>query len=134
MRNRVIRSVTILIPVGGLALALSGCNSAEPAAAASTPPVAEHRVDVPALTVGTTDLESTLEISGNLVPQTRVAILAKLPGTLSRVAVQIGDRVRAGQTVAIMDRCEIDAQVDAAARGADADAHRTALRALGPRV
>ena len=76
MRNRVIRSVTVLIPVSSLALALSGCNSAEPAAAASTPAVAEHRVDVPALTVGTTDLESTLQISGNLVPQTRVAILA----------------------------------------------------------
>lgn len=115
MRNRVIRAVTVLIAASGLALALSACNSAEPAAAASTPAVAEHRVDVPALTVGTTDLESTLQISGNLVPQTRVAILAKLPGTLSRVAVQIGDRVRAGQTVAVMDRREIDAQVDAAA-------------------
>ena len=115
MRNCVIRSVTLLIPVTGLALALAGCNSAEPAAAASTPAVAEHRVDVPALTVGTTDLESTLQISGNLIPQTRVAILAKLPGTLSRVAVQIGDRVRAGQTVAVMDRREINAQVDAAA-------------------
>src|SRR5690349_13404871 len=114
MRNRVIRAVTVLIAASGLALALSACNSAEPAAA-STPAVAEHRVDVPALTVGTTDLESTLQISGNLVPQTRVAILAKLPGTLSRVAVQIGDRVRAGQTVAVMDRREIDAQVDAAA-------------------
>ena len=96
MRNRVLRFLTVLIPVSGLAMALSACNSAEPAAAASTPAVAEHRVDVPALTVGTTDLESTLQISGNLVPQTRVAILAKLPGTLSRVAVQIGDRVRTG--------------------------------------
>src|SRR5262245_49702737 len=115
MRNRVSRSITVLLPISGLALTLSGCNSAEPAAAASTPAVAEHRVDVPALTVATTDLESTLQISGNLVPQTRVAILAKLPGTLSRVAVQIGDRVRAGQTVAVMDRREIDAQVDAAA-------------------
>ena len=114
MRNHLSYSGTALILVSGLALTLSGCGSAEPAAAASTPAVAEHRVDVPALTVGTTDLESTLQISGNLVPQTRVAILAKLPGTLSRVAVQIGDRVRPGQTVAVMDRREIDAQVDAA--------------------
>jgi RND family efflux transporter MFP subunit len=114
MRSRVIHLVTVAIPVCALALTLSACESAEPAAAASAA-VAEHRVDVPALTVGTADLESTLQISGNLVPQTRVAILAKLPGTLSRVAVQIGDRVRAGQTVALMDRREIDAQVDAAA-------------------
>ena len=48
------------------------------------------------------------------MPQTRVAVLAKLPGTLSRVAVDIGDRVRAGQVVAALDRREIDAQVDAA--------------------
>ena len=115
MRNRVIRFVSVLPPVSALAIMLSACNSAEPAAAASIPAVAEHRVDVPALTVGTSDLESTLQISGNLVPQTRVAILAKLPGTLSRVTVQIGDRVRGGQTVAVMDGREIDAQVDAAA-------------------
>jgi len=60
------------------------------------------------------DLESTLQISGNLIPQERVAIFAKLPGTISRVAVNIGDRVRTGQPVAVMDRREIDAQVDAA--------------------
>ena len=114
MRSRTLRPVSVFA-IGAVALTLSACDSAEPAAAASAPAVAEHRVDVPALTVGTTDLESTLQISGNLVPQTRVAILAKLPGTISRIAVQIGDRVRAGQTVAVMDRREIDAQVDAAA-------------------
>jgi RND family efflux transporter MFP subunit len=62
-----------------------------------------------------TDLESTLQISGNLTPQTRVSILSKLPGTLLRVAVDIGDHVRAGQTVAELDAREIEAQVDAAA-------------------
>jgi len=92
----------------------AGCDSAQPAAAAATP-AAEHRIDVPALEVGVRDLESTLQISGNLVPQTRVAVMAKLPGTLSRVAVEIGDRVRSGQVVAALDRREIDAQVDAAA-------------------
>ena len=100
----------------GLAAAVigAGCRSAEPAAAAATP-APEHRIDVPALAVGVTDLESTLQISGNLVPRTRVAVMATLPGTLSRVAVEIGDRVRVGQVVAALDRREIDAQVDAAA-------------------
>ena len=93
----------------------AGCQSAEPAAAAAAAPAPEHRTDVPALEVGVADLESTLQISGNLVPQTRVAVMAKLPGTLSRVAVDIGDRVRTGETVAALDRREIDAQVDAAA-------------------
>lgn len=97
----------------GAALIGSGCQSAESSAAAATP-APEHRVDVPALEVGVTDLESTLQISGNLVPHTRVAVMAKLPGTLSRVAVDIGDRVRVGEVVATLDRREIDAQVDAA--------------------
>jgi RND family efflux transporter MFP subunit len=70
---------------------------------------------VSAVTVAVTDLESTLQISGNLTPQMRVAILSKLPGTLSHVAVDIGDRVRVGQVVGELDTREIDAQVDAAA-------------------
>ena len=114
MRSQLTRSVTALVLAGGAALSVSACREAEPTAAAAAAPVAEHRVDVPALTVSSTDLESTLQISGNLVPRTRVAIVAKLPGTLSQVAVDIGDHVRAGQTVAVMDRREIDAQVDAA--------------------
>jgi HlyD family secretion protein len=97
-----------------VALAASACRDTEPAAAASTPPV-EHRTDLAAVTVAVTDLESALEISGNLVPQTRVAILPKLPGRLSRLMVDLGDRVRTGQVVAELDAREIEAQVDAAA-------------------
>ena len=94
-------------------MTLVACNSAEPTAVAAAP-VTERLVDVPAITVGVADLESTLQVSGNLAPQTRVAIMARLPGTLSRMSVQVGDRVRQGQTVATLDRREIDAQVDAA--------------------
>lgn len=97
-----------------LAAPAAACRQTEPAAAASTPAV-EHRTDVAAVTVAATDLESALQISGTLTPQTRVAILSKLPGTLSRVTVDIGDRVRAGHVVAELDAREIDAQVDAAA-------------------
>src|SRR5258705_4320869 len=114
MRSHVTRSVTTLILVSGAALAFSACREAEPTAAAAAP-VAQHGLDVPALTVGTADLESTLQISGNLAPRTRGGIFARLRGPLSHAAVEIGDRVRAGQTVATMDRREIDAQVDAAA-------------------
>jgi len=97
-----------------LALAsLPACSETEPAASAEVAP-AEHRIDVAALTVGVSDLESSLQITGNLVPQTRVALRAKLPGTLASITVDIGDRVRAGQVVAALDRREIDAQVDAA--------------------
>jgi HlyD family secretion protein len=97
-----------------LALAsLTACSKTESAASAEVAP-AEYRIDVAALQVGVSDLESSLQISGNFMPRTRVEIRAKLPGTLSSVTVDIGDRVRAGQVVASIDRREIDAQVDAA--------------------
>ena len=114
MRKHVARPFSALLLAVGAALTASACREAETEAASAAAPVAEHRVDVPALTVSAMDLESTLQISGNLIPQERVAIFAKLPGTISRVAVNIGDRVRTGQPVAVMDRREIDAQVDAA--------------------
>jgi len=104
----------LLAALLGSALLGAACRGTEPAAAASTPP-AEHRTDVAAVKVAAMDLESTLQISGTLTPQTRVAILSKLPGTLSRVTVDIGDRVRASQVVAELDAREIDTQVDAAA-------------------
>jgi HlyD family secretion protein len=97
-----------------LAMTASACRGSEPTAAASTPP-AEPRVDVAAVKVGVSDVEAALQISGNLMPETRVAVAAKLTGTLARVAVDLGDRVSAGQVVATLDRREIDAQVDAAA-------------------
>jgi RND family efflux transporter MFP subunit len=43
-----------------------------------------------------------------------VPVKPKLPGTLDKVLVDIGDAVTAGQTIATIDRREIDAQVDAA--------------------
>jgi RND family efflux transporter MFP subunit len=101
-----------LATVLGAGLLASSCTASEPTAAAAP---AERLVDVPAVTVGTADLESTLDISGSLTPQARVAVMAKLPGTLSTVSAALGDRVRAGQVVATLDRREIDAQVDAAA-------------------
>ena len=104
----------VLLLATGSAITAAACSGAEPTAIAAAP-ATERLLDVPAIKVGVSDLESTLQISGNLAPQTRVAIMAKLPGTLARMAVQVGDRVRQGQVVATLDRREIDAQVDVAA-------------------
>jgi RND family efflux transporter MFP subunit len=97
-----------------LMLSAAACSKAEPAASAAAPPEPERRVDVAAFKIGLTDVEAALQISGNLVPQTRVGVTAKLPGTLSTINVDLGTAVRAGQTLATLDRREIDAQVDAA--------------------
>ena len=87
----------------------SAIAARRPAAAAEPP-----AVDVPVVAVESGAIESALEISGTLAPRSRVAVKPRLPGALDRVLVDIGDRVSAGQTVATIDRREIDAQVDAA--------------------
>jgi len=114
MRSHIFR----VKPLAALAIVAAGtvfsaCRGSEPATAASTPAV-EQRLDVAAIKVGVSDVESVLQISGNLMAETRVAVLPKVSGTLLRIAVNLGDRVRTGQVVATLDRREIDAQVDAA--------------------
>jgi RND family efflux transporter MFP subunit len=113
MRKYSLRSVAALGAVLMTSIAGAACGGSEPAAAAPGP-VEEARVDVAAVKVAVADVESVLEISGNLVPDKRVAVLPTLSGTLSRINVGLGDRVRAGQVIALLDRREIDAQVDVA--------------------
>ncbi len=95
-------------------LLVSACGSTSTTAQAAPETVAEATViDVPVVSATTGDIESSLEISGTLAPRSRVAVKPKLPGTLERMLVDIGDAVSAGQTIATIDRREIDAQVDA---------------------
>ncbi len=78
---------------------------------------AEAPAPLPAVAVvrgATGTIESAIELSGNLAPQTRVDVHPKLGGTLDKVMVQLGDRVSEGAVLATLDRREIDAQVDAA--------------------
>jgi RND family efflux transporter MFP subunit len=97
-----------------LFLAACGSTSTTAEAAPETTAPAATIVDVPVVTASVGTIESSLEISGTLAPRSRVAVKAKLPGTLEQILVDIGDAVASGQTIATVDRREIDAQVDAA--------------------
>ena len=95
-------------------LVAAGCSSETAQAAPDTTAAAVPVIDVPVVKATTGEIESSLEISGTLTPRTRVAVKPKLPGTLEQILVDIGDAVTEGQTIATLDRREIDAQVDAA--------------------
>jgi RND family efflux transporter MFP subunit len=78
----------------------------------------------------------TLELQGEARPFASVTLYAKVSGYLKRIDVDKGDRVRAGQTVAIIESPEIDRQYDAAvadARYKRANSDRAAAL-LGPGV
>jgi HlyD family secretion protein len=99
----------------GSSLIAAGCSGPSTAAEAAPETTAVAPVvDVPVVKAVVDDVEASLEISGTLTPRTRVAVKPKLPGTLEQILVDIGDAVREGQTIATLDRREIDAQVDAA--------------------
>jgi RND family efflux transporter MFP subunit len=103
-----------VIAVLASSLIAAGCSSetaqAAPDATASAAPV----IDVPVVKATAGDIESSLEISGTLAPRSRVAVKPRLPGTIEQILVDIGDAVTEGQTIATLDRREIDAQADAA--------------------
>ena len=103
------------VAVLGSSLIAAGCSSSSTTAEAApdTTAAVAPVVDVPVVKAVVDDVEAALEISGTLTPRTRVAVKPKLPGTLEQILVDIGDPVREGQTIATLDRREIDAQVDA---------------------
>lgn len=95
-------------------LIAAGCGNSTKAEAAPETTAAVPVIDVPVVKATTGDIESSLEISGTLAPRSRVAVKPKLPGTIEQILVDIGDAVTEGQTIATLDRRELDAQADAA--------------------
>lgn len=96
-------------------LLAAGCGATTTTEAApETTAVAAAVVDVTTVVATVGAIESALEISGTLTPLSRVAVKPKLPGAIERMLVDIGDAVTMGQTIATIDRREIDAQADAA--------------------
>lgn len=115
IRNRLLtfrRFSLVLMLVSSLVAA--GCSGSSTTAEAAPDTSIAPVVDVAVVKAVTDDVEASLEISGTLTPRSRVAVKPKLPGTLEQILVDIGDAVREGQTIATLDRREIDAQADAA--------------------
>jgi HlyD family secretion protein len=101
-----------LILSSSLFIVACGSSSTTAEAAPETTAPEAAIVDVPVVKASIGTIESSLEISGALAPRSRVAVKSKLPGTIDRMHVDIGDAVSMGQTIATIDRREIDAQVD----------------------
>lgn len=100
--------------VAAVSLIACGGGAAAPKAEAAAPAPAPV-VDVAAVTAQSGTIEAALELSGNLAPQARVGVKPRVPGAIEKLLVDIGTPVREGQTIATIDRREIDAQADAAA-------------------
>jgi len=109
---------------GLLAFATAACSDGSASPAAKTAP------PEPALTVRAETLATVLPVSGTVMARQRAEIATRLMARIARVAVDVGSRVRAGQTLIHLGGDDIAAarQKAAAALSAAEAAHAEAVR------
>jgi multidrug efflux pump subunit AcrA (membrane-fusion protein) len=95
-------------------LFLAGCGN-EPADDTVGTPVTPMRVET--VTIAETDRPSTYEATGTVRAKTTATISSKLMGYAREVRAQIGDRVREGQVLVVLDARDLDTSVAQAEAG-----------------
>jgi len=124
-----IAAVLVLLIAGGLFAATRGGTKIDPSKLAK---------------VERGDLAKSVVATGKIEPITKVEIKSKASGIVKKLYVEYGDKVKAGQPLAQLDKVEIQAQVDqsragleaadASLKSAQADYERAKVDAEGPDV
>lgn len=97
-----------ILPLLATALLLASCGKEAPGKVRELPPQT-----VTAAVAARHDVAGALSASGRLVPREEVAVAADLNGfRVSRVLVEEGYRVRAGQVLAVLDDSLLRSQID----------------------
>src|SRR2546423_5626920 len=124
-----IAAVLVLLIAGGVYAASSGGTKIDPSKLGK---------------VEKGDLAKSVVATGKIQPVTQVDIKSKASGIIKKLYVDAGEKVKAGQMLAELDREEIQARVNQAragleaaeanARAADAEYERAKVDAQGPEV
>ncbi len=99
-----LRLVTMLLPAMSLGLATAGCRDSQENASASEPPSAVVSL------VQRGNISHVLSLAGQFQPYQVVDVHAKVSGYLRHIYVDIGDKVREGQTLGVLEVPELSAQ------------------------
>ncbi|AVX19594.1 RND family efflux transporter, MFP subunit [Carboxydocella sporoproducens DSM 16521] len=91
-----------------LLVGAAGCGSK-----AKETATASEAVPVEVVTATEGPISQTITIAGKVVPKQEIALVPKVGGKVSRVAVDIGQRVKAGQVVVELDASDLKAQIAA---------------------
>ncbi|MDP2953126.1 MAG: biotin/lipoyl-binding protein, partial [Chloroflexota bacterium] len=93
-----------------MALLAAACGAGGPAASSSgTPSSLPPLVRVATVTQG--GAPASFSYTGDVRPQAQVSIAAKMPGRLQEVKVDVGDSVKKGDLLAVLEHSALDAQV-----------------------
>lgn len=109
-------SKCVLVPSLLAATAVSGCKDRSAAADSPNQPVAAA-----VNTVRRGNISHVLSLAGQFQPYQMIDVHAKVSGYVRHIYVDIGDRVHAGQTLAVLEVPELNAQY----RGSQAQTQRS---------
>ena len=97
--NSVILVLVCLVTAG----LISGCSSS-----------VNKSIAVATTTVQKQSIESTVSVSGVLLPQTSIVLSSKTMAEVKTVNAQVGDKVKEGQTLITLDTAQLKAQLNQA--------------------
>lgn len=100
----------------GAAALLAGCGDGPTATDA---PPQQEAAPVRTSPVETVTIPREIRAVGILAPRDEIRLSFKVGGVLDRIDVDVGDRVRDGQVLAVLKRVEVDAAVSQATEAAD---------------
>jgi RND family efflux transporter MFP subunit len=92
-------------------IALSGCKHSTQQSANISNPIA------PVVSASRATLANSLTVAGEFLPYQEVELHAKVAGYIRSIHVDIGDKVKQGQVLAVLDVPELQAQVQGAQAG-----------------
>jgi multidrug efflux pump subunit AcrA (membrane-fusion protein) len=79
----------------------------------------ERQIPVETVLLHRGSLDRRLHLTGTIMPEAMVDVFSKVPGILERIKVDQGDRVKADQVVAMVEREEKEAQLQETRAGLD---------------
>ncbi len=92
--------------------AVLGALGCGPPPAAQEPPAADAAVRVTVVKPEVRTLADTIALAGAVVAEEQVTVYARITGYLQSLAVDLGDRVRKGQPLAVIDAPELTAALE----------------------
>jgi RND family efflux transporter MFP subunit len=105
----------LALPLALAGLLIAACGQKPGAPSEPRPDAAPVRAE----TVESVSLSSAVRSVGVLAPRDEIRLSFKTGGVVDDIAVDVGDRVRAGQLLAVIKRAEVDAAVAQAGEAAE---------------
>jgi RND family efflux transporter MFP subunit len=124
-------SCTMLVTLSGCAILATACGGEARSAMpqqAGTPAVAANAAVKAEFTVDTTTVALPLELPAQLYVEHDATVVARSPGTIDSLFVELGDRVSAGQMLARLESAEQEIALSSAEASFE-NASRAAVRA-----